>query len=193
MGARKVDDERLMNALMDVFRAYGGEGASLSRLSAATGLQRASLYHRFPGGKDEMLLAVLHRVDQRFDHDVLAPLRESDEPVRRVKRVVARLREFYGGGEKSCLYDTLSLQGGSEALCAHIRSSLEGWIDAFAAIAREAGLSPGVARRRAEDALIRIQGALVVARIREDVRVFERMLTELPALLTEPRRKGSVS
>lgn len=190
MGVRKVSDERLVDVLAEVFRTYGEEGASLSRLSAATGLQRASLYHRFPGGKDEMLLAVLRRVDQRFEHDVLAPLADSDEPSRRIKRAVARLREFYGGGQKSCLYDTLSLQGGGEALRAHIRRSLEAWIDAFAALAREAGLAPGVARRRAEDALVRIQGSLVVARIREDPRVFERMLGELPALLTETGGKG---
>ncbi|MEM8810542.1 MAG: TetR/AcrR family transcriptional regulator, partial [Cyanobacteria bacterium P01_G01_bin.38] len=35
--------------LTPVFRRYGYEGASLSMLSKATGLGKASLYHHFPG------------------------------------------------------------------------------------------------------------------------------------------------
>jgi len=50
----KITDAQLTDALTDVFRTYGYEGATLSRISEATGLQRASLYHRFPGGKEAM-------------------------------------------------------------------------------------------------------------------------------------------
>ncbi len=44
----------LITILDDVFRRRGYEGATLSVLSRACGLGKASLYHHFPGGKDEM-------------------------------------------------------------------------------------------------------------------------------------------
>jgi len=54
MPSTKVNEEELLDRLTSVFRTHGFEGASLSLISKATGLQRASLYHRFPGGKEEM-------------------------------------------------------------------------------------------------------------------------------------------
>ena len=46
-------------ALAEVFREHGFEGASLSLISERTGLGKGSLYHFFPGGKEEMAAAVL--------------------------------------------------------------------------------------------------------------------------------------
>lgn len=48
-----------VSALAEVFREHGFEGASLSLLSKATGLGKGSLYNFFPGGKEEMMEAVL--------------------------------------------------------------------------------------------------------------------------------------
>ena len=46
---QSVQDQDLMQRLSCVFRDVGYDGASLSILSEATGLKKASLYHRFPG------------------------------------------------------------------------------------------------------------------------------------------------
>ncbi len=59
MPPSKVNENQLLDRLTGVFRLHGYEGASLSRIAKATGLQRASLYFRFPGGKEEMAEAVL--------------------------------------------------------------------------------------------------------------------------------------
>ena len=64
MALTKINEDELLDRLTDVFRTYGYEGASLSRISEVTGLQRASLYHRFPGGKEDMAKAVLSRAGQ---------------------------------------------------------------------------------------------------------------------------------
>ena len=68
----------------------------------------------------------------------------------------------------------------------HIRTSLKAWSDAMAGVAREAGLSTPVARRHAEEALVRIQGSLVVARITGDAAPFARALKSLVVVLTDP-------
>ena len=49
-----VSDVELIERLAKVFKDYGYQGASMSIIAKASGLQKASLYHRFPGGKEQM-------------------------------------------------------------------------------------------------------------------------------------------
>lgn len=185
MAPNKVDEDQLMSRLADVFRVQGYEGASLSRIAEATGLQRASLYHRFPGGKEEMAEAVLARVDARFAEYILVSLTEEGAPAKRVKKMAQRLGEFFGSGSRSCLLDVLSLGDAKNRLQRHVTRSFSAWLESMTAVVREAGATPSVARRRAEDAMIQIQGALVFSRATGNMRPFERVLAGLPALLTE--------
>lgn len=187
---RKIDDERLLDRLTRVFQAYGYEGASLSRLTTAGGLKRASLYHRFPGGKEEIASAVLDRADKRFAQYVLAPLAEAGDPARRVRNMAARVAEYYEGGRRSCLLDTLSLGEQHSGFRRHIRESMSAWVEALEKLAREAGLPVREAARRAEEAVVRIQGALILSRATGDTRPFQRVLAELPDLLTGDETGG---
>ena len=179
-----IDENQLLDRLLDVFRRHGYEGASLSRIAKATGLQRASLYHRFPGGKEQMATAVLDRADQRFAGHVLAPLHGPGDPARRLRETGQRLKEFYEDGHRSCLLEALSLGEGSESVRMRIRASSSSWIEAMARVAAQAGLPRAAARRRAEEAFIQVQGALVLSRATGDAKPFRRAVGSLPALLT---------
>jgi len=182
----KTTDAELFAALTELFRDCGYEGASLSRISEATGLQRASLYHRFPGGKHEMALAVLRHVHERFAQEILAPLEGREAPSTRVRKVARKIDAFYEGGQRACLFDTLSLGGSTDEVRQAIAGSMQAVAGAFAQIAQEAGHTPARARRRGRDALVRIQGALVVARVSGDCQAFQAVVRELPKLLTGP-------
>lgn len=61
--------------LLRLFRQYGYDGATLSKISEATGLGKASLYHHFPGGKDEMVEVVLDSLECWLDQNVVSTLR----------------------------------------------------------------------------------------------------------------------
>ncbi len=54
MPAPLLPREEVLDRLAAAFRRDGYDGASIARLSAATGLGKASLYHYFPGGKQDM-------------------------------------------------------------------------------------------------------------------------------------------
>ena len=184
MPAPKITDEDLLQRLTRVFQDHGFEGASLSRISEATGLEKASLYHRFPGGKDQMAEAVMAHVGRWFVENLLAPLRETGPVAARIRETGRRLQAFYEDGSRSCLLDTLSLRDGSRALHEAVGRTYAAWRDSFAAAAREAGLPAGLARRRAEEAIMSIHGALVLARAMGDTKPFVRALARLPELLT---------
>ena len=96
------------------------------------------------------------------------------------------LAEFYEGGRRSCLLDTLSLGDPDAVLRPGIAAGINSWIGAMVGIAREAGLDPSDAQCRAEEALVRIQGSLVAARTTGDAGFLDRTLSSLPDLLTEP-------
>jgi AcrR family transcriptional regulator len=189
MPLQKVSREDVVRRLLTVFRQHGYEGASLTMIAKEVGLQKASLYHLFPGGKEEMAQAVLESVSDSLEKRILMPLRGVGTPARRLKDMIERVCSFYGKGSHSCIFDTLSLGGGANPFRKGIGEAVQAWADALAGLAREHGATPAVARERAERVLVTIQGALVLARCVNDPRVFIRGLQTLPELLLPPKRQ----
>ena len=75
MGRRAaLDDAEILERLARVFRDVGYEGARLAMLAKATGLQKASLYHRFPAGKEQMARDVLGAAGAWLEQNVLSVL-----------------------------------------------------------------------------------------------------------------------
>jgi AcrR family transcriptional regulator len=183
MPAAKVTEDVLLEKIAEVFRSYGYEGASIRLLSEATGLERASLYHRFPGGKEEMAAAIVARTCAWFEEYVFVPLREETGLDKRLRRVAANLRDFYRRGTLWCVLDSMTLGGGSESVRAGVRAAYGAWLDAFDRAAREAGMPAPAARARAQQALIEIEGSLVVARVTGDSKPFLGVVKKLPELL----------
>ena len=183
-----MEDDALLDRLTNVFRAVGFDGATLTMLSTATGLQRSSLYHRFPGGKAQMAADVVHRLGQVGIAAALAPIMVDAPTASDVAEVGVALTAFYEGGSKSCLLETLSV-GASERLDPATASALSGaaaqLIAAFAHVASSAGMSPDEATERAEDAIAAIEGALVLARVTGNRRPFARAVERLPHLLLD--------
>jgi len=184
MAHRIVSDDVFLATALDLFRTYGFEGVSLKRLADATGLEKASLYYRYPGGKDEIAMAIAGDTVSWFQANIFAPLAGSGPARKRVSLVAERLREFYAGGSKACLMDVLSIPGGSRELQLALKGAMQAWIAAFTQVAKESGLGTAAARSKAEEAVIRIEGSLVLARVLGDATGFERVLKLLPDLLT---------
>ncbi len=183
MPITKVNEEELLDRLTDVFRTYGYDGASLSKISEATGLQRASLYHRFPGGKEDMAKVVLERAGQWLFNRVLAPLSGPGTPAQRIRNMANELHSFYAGGQNCCLLDSLSFGSDDNAIRQHVQQGMSAWVNELAKVAQEGRVSAKKARQKAQDAISQIQGTLVVARVIKDYGPFERMLAELPTTL----------
>lgn len=174
-----MSKDEVITQLEKVFRQYGYEGATLARLSEATGLSKASLYHYFPKGKEEMAAAVLnHR--QWFEEHILDPLRGGGIPSDRIRTMLKNVDELYNNGQKSCLLAVLLLGESKDLFSTQIKFSLNIWIDTLAQVLVDGGLAPERARHRAEDAIMQIQGALVLARGLDDTSPFERVIKRLP-------------
>ena len=175
----KVSDQELMDALFDVFRTEGFEGASMSMLSQETGLKRSSLYHRFPGGKQQMAEEVLAHTGNWIRQHIIGPLKEEGNPEERLQNVLAHISLLYGGGSKTCILRSLSMGTGSQPFAADIEARFTAWIEAFADFGRSVGLSNLESDRLALQTVIDIQGALVLAQALNDPNIFQERIRHI--------------
>ena len=184
--AASVDEAEIATRLGEVFRASGYAGASLSALSEAAGLQRASLYHRFPSGKPAMAAAVLDSVEHELE-SVLQPLASGRDVAGGVAEMARRMAHSYRDGRMACVLDTMTLAGAPQDVKDQAARLAGKWIEAMAGAAVRAGATEAEATGVARAALVRIEGALVVARVLDDPSVFHQALSELPGLLAPDR------
>jgi AcrR family transcriptional regulator len=175
-----ITEDALIARLARVFSDTGFDGATLAQLSAATGLQKASLYHRFPGGKHQMAEEVLDAAGRWMAEHVIAPLTSDAPPQVRIAAITAPLETFYDGGRKACLLNMLSsprIEDGP--FSTRISAMLEALIAALCTTAIASGIAPGPARMKAERAVMLLQGSLVLARGTGSTEPFRRFLATL--------------
>lgn len=118
-----------------------------------------------------------------LETNVFAVLKQPGSPQKRVKAAAEQLRLFYAEGTKSCVLEMLSIPSGGTELAAGLKGALQAWQKAFADIAQESGFSPSEAKRRAEEAIMKIEGSLVLSRVLGDSKPFHRAIDELTSTL----------
>ncbi|MCJ2134348.1 TetR/AcrR family transcriptional regulator [Methylobacterium sp. J-026] len=169
----------ILPALAEAFRQHGYEGASLSRITQATGLGKGSLYRLFPGGKDEMAACVLDAIDGWFESEIFAPLRQGEPPGEAVSAMFEAVERYFRSGQRVCLIGVLALGAGRDRFGAAVRSYFARWIEALAASLRRAGHGESASTALAEEVVAQIQGAIVLARALDDPALFTRRLATL--------------
>ena len=181
-----MDRVEAIQKLVPIFRRYGYEGATLARISAATNLGRASLYHHFPKGKKEMAKAVLEYVGAWFHNQILEPLQQETDPAKALQIMGDRLNQFYNHGQDACLIALFTVGEPDELFHEEIQQRLKALISAISTLLQKADLPADIAHKRAEDAVMGIQGALVLARGLNDNAPFERVIQQLGEKLLAP-------
>jgi AcrR family transcriptional regulator len=172
--------DELLSRLCDTFRRHGYEGASMALIAKASGLGKASLYHYFPDGKEQMASAVLDWVRAWFDSNIFAPLESVHPPRQRIVAMLDALTLYYNKGQCSCLPAIFGMGAEREIFAEKLRDFYSRWLAALAQTLTDSGLARDIAQRRAYDALERIQGALILARGMSDERLFTGMANVLP-------------
>ncbi len=165
--------------LLELFRKYGYDGATLSKISKATGLGKASLYHHFPGGKDEMVDSVLDYLQQWLKQYILPSLRQKGDYKTRLKLMGDRLLELYQGGEQPCLFAILLLGSARDLFHERVKDLFLVWIEEMTQVFLETGMDKLSAQEKAEDVAIAIQGSLILSQALNSVLPFQRVIKQL--------------
>lgn len=188
--ARSVAErEDLLPALGEVFRTYGYEGATLSAIERATGLGKGSLYHFFPGGKEQMAQAVLEDIGAWFEANVVTPLAEGRDARIAIEEMFDAVESYFRAGRRVCLVGALGLTESRDKFAQEIAGYFARWASVLSAALRKLGHPRKAALDEAHDALASMQGALVLARALDQPALFSEALARLRArLLATPAR-----
>ena len=165
--------------LAEVFREHGYEGASLALISKATGLGKGSLYHFFPNGKEEMVRAVLDEIGQWFESAVYSPLRNESDANGAVGAMLDSTDEYFRSGRRVCLVGALAVTNTRDLFAQAIRGYFVAWVDALQSALLRQGRDADQARLLAEEAVLAIQGAIVLSRALDDPAIFQRAIYRL--------------
>jgi TetR/AcrR family transcriptional regulator, lmrAB and yxaGH operons repressor len=174
MGRKRLEVEVDVELAL-MFRAQGFDGVTLSDFERQTGMARASLYYRYPDGKDSMARTVLGQIAESFRDGLLAEV-DAAAPQRALKILQSGLLEYYDNGRLGCILGAFS----SLATAAKFRSELQVVtaviLSCIERLAHRLGAPKADARRRAENFLADLQGSLVLAAIADSPRLFARRL-----------------
>jgi TetR/AcrR family transcriptional repressor of lmrAB and yxaGH operons len=184
MPAIKVFPEDVDRKLTEVFTRYGYDGASMELLSQATGLKKASLYHRFPGGKKDMAAHVIKNVEAWFQENVDDVLQNETVPVsEKLSHALSAIRDLFEDGVRNCPLRMLSACTEASYFQSSIACCFSLLKNGFSKIATENGMDESTAQKKAMEAIINIQGSLVLSRAMNDNAIFITSISAVPQLL----------
>ena len=89
------------------------------------------------------------------------------------------LTAFYDKGRKPCLLKRLCASVDADAFRTPLKEVFLAWFGAVQRLCEEAGAPRAVAKERAEDAVVRVEGALILGGGLSDVSVFARTVARL--------------
>ncbi len=154
-------------------------------LSKVTGLGKGSLYNFFPGGKEEMMEAVLADIDRWFDATIFSPLEHVHDPAAAITAMIEDVTAYFRSGGRVCLVGCIGLNSSGEAFTPRVKSYFARWISALAHCLEAGGVPPLLAVQLAEGAVSGIQGAIVLARALGEEAAFLRMIERQRSVLLD--------
>ena len=163
---------------MSVLRRKGYEGSSLNELAEAANLNKASLYHRYPGGKKEIADTVLDFTHNWVQEHIYQLLLQSTTPPKKRLHLVLKLigEDLYNKGHEMCLLRTLSIDDSHGMFGGKIKDIMTTWIKGFTFLGIDFGYTEKEAANKAVQVLVHIQGGLVISDGLGSVEPFAAML-----------------
>lgn len=80
--------QRVLDIAEQLFMDRGYNAVALRDIAAALGIRQASLYYHFPGGKEQLFLAVAERMFERHRQGILAAIAQGGNELRAELRAV---------------------------------------------------------------------------------------------------------
>lgn len=165
--------------LAETFREHGYDGTSLSLITEKTGLGKGSLYHFFPGGKEEMAEAVLGDIAAWFRTHIFDALRSTENPEQALDQMFAGVDGYFRQGRRLCLMGVIAASGAHDRFARDLNGYFSDWRTDLAATLERAGTPNADCAALAEEIIGGIQGALILARSLDDPGAFGRVLARL--------------
>ena len=156
-----------------VLLAKKGPGASFNEVLQASGAPRGSLYHHFPGGKAELVLAAMDAAGRRAEA-LLGPMRGQPAD-KAAEAFIALWRAVLtrSGFEAGCAVLAVTVTSDSPELRDHAGRIFRTWRALLASILNEGGVPPERADGLAATLIAACEGAVALSRAEGSLAPFE--------------------
>jgi AcrR family transcriptional regulator len=165
--------DRIVETSAELFRLQGYVATGIKQITSAAEVQFGSLYHFFPGGKEELGAEAIRTSGATYE--LLIPAVFDNAP-----DLVSGVRMFFAGAAAhlvetdyadACPIATVALEvsSTSETLRHACADVFESWIEAGAALYSRTGLTPEQARELTIGMVAALEGAFVLARATRSV------------------------
>ena len=187
--------DRIIEASTALFMQRGFTGSGLKRIATESGATIGSLYHFFPGGKDELAAETLRASGAAYQALVEAVFDSAPDLVAGVQAcfegAAATLRE--SDYADACPVATVALEVASsdEQLRAVTADIFESWQRAATRRFETAGIEPDRARQVATALVAALEGGFLLSRAAKDtapMNAIGLLMTELVEAELTPRR-----
>jgi TetR/AcrR family transcriptional repressor of lmrAB and yxaGH operons len=182
--------DRLLDAAVDLLQRQGYHGTGLNELLERSGAPRGSLYHYFPGGKEQIGAEAIARAGDQVAAAIDHLLRTKPTVAEAVDALAGLLAAGLEASafERGCPVATTALEVTlrSEPIRAAVQASFDRWLAPLREGLQEAGFAPDEAARRADLTIAALEGALVLARARQNADVLREAGRQLRPLLQPP-------
>lgn len=160
--------DRILEASEELFRRQGLAGTGVKEILTRAGAPSGSLYHHFPGGKDQLAAESIRRAGAWYLDLVAAKLLGHPD-------LVTGVREAFRDAGRTlvdtdfadaCPIETVALEVAStnEPLRLAVDEVFHSWLDALAALLVHAGITPAASRSLAHTIISALEGAFILAR-----------------------------
>ena len=192
MPENRTPRERIVYAAAQSVRERGVSATGLRGVVAAARAPRGSLQHYFPGGKDQLVTEAL-RWSGEFAAGCVREYLDtasSPTPAGLFAAMAKQWRDEFAhrGFHRGCplVAAAADLAGTDPSLRASIDTAFEDWLFAVRDALRELGVPAGRARSLALVMISSLEGAIVLARTRQDPTPLTVVVRELRPLLDGP-------
>jgi TetR/AcrR family transcriptional regulator, lmrAB and yxaGH operons repressor len=176
--AKDVRD-RMIDGAIRLLAQQGLQATSFADVLKLTGAPRGSVYHHFPGGKDQLVSAAVDRAGARALHALVGKEEVSAEELTTVFLGLWRellVRSALGAG---CAVLAVTVATDSRELLQHAGAVFRSWRGQLTELFEHAGLSAKESAQFATTLVAASEGAVVLSRAEQSLEPFELVADQL--------------
>ncbi len=187
MTPRQSDSrERMVRSAIRLLRRHGAGATTIDRVLADSGAPRGSVYHHFPGGRNQLIDEAVTRAGASM-HDIIDATQRAPDPVVAVDDFFALFRQRLvdGAFRSGCPIVAAAVAANDDApeLTQRAGAVFEDWQDRFTALFRRHGLPEDRSRRLAALVIAAWEGAVLLCRAQQAAAPMDAVSAEIHELL----------
>jgi TetR/AcrR family transcriptional repressor of lmrAB and yxaGH operons len=186
----KGDDtrRRLLHTAAGLFQRQGYHGTGLNQILDASQAPKGSLYHHFPGGKEQVAVEAVTRSAAALSARIGDALGDGTDPLTGLTRIADLLggRLLASGYLDGCPVAAVAQDAasGSDPIRSACGQAYAGWLDVLDTALRRLGVPAEECGPLGIVVLSAIEGALLLSRVQHDVGPLHAVTAHLAATIT---------